>query len=198
MSDPVPSIDTDPEVEFVEAPPQVVRVSYTLRQTSEDGMLSLAMEGVPVVAASSVGAELIAAARAAVGLAGEPSSISSSPTGYPAPAAPSTTAPAAHVVSSESDGEDIQVIPATQVKHFKLAFTENGIRRAKVFTAKFHKMGIDLWPEPLAAAGVDPERLEPKMEYPVPANWVALKVRFRTPDGGGRPYPDRVVEVVVK
>jgi hypothetical protein len=202
----LPGVDVNLD-ELPVAPERTVRVSESAKAGIH--LLSIAAEGVPLSEAAATLVDLVATMRAAMALADlEPQAA---PVSLPvSPIAPPQDKPAAQAAVPVPQGEDVRFIPAGEITHFRRADTESGIRRVKFSTSHFSEQkmkggGLVCWEDqqseavknPLAAIGVKVEALEAGKTYSLPANVTGIKVRFKPGKDGGRPTPDRVVEVVV-
>ena len=179
---------------------QTVRISDSVKFIDSEGkdhLVNVSMEGVPLVAMSSEIANLIEGVRAGIALSG--GTVDDSIPFRVAPGVPQE-APSGPVVAPAApaapQGEDVRTIPAGEVKFFRLATTETGIPRIKVMTTKFSLRGIVAWKEVVEEAGFDFSKMVMGTQYALPSNIKAIKVRFKTPEDGGRPTPDRVVKFV--
>jgi len=191
-----------------EMPGDTVRVSAS--DKTGDIILNVSAEGVPVMAAASLLAEFVATLKAAkvlAGLSDIPASLASLPVPAGAPQAlpgapqalPAATGGVTAPLGPESS---VQFIPADQLLFLKRADTESGIPRVKIFTKKFQKIGILVWEtqdneavkRPLDAVGIVVAALIPGQQYAIPEKVRGIQVRFKQPDSGGRPTPDRVLE----
>lgn len=206
----LPQVDAQEIPGFVESP-VLVRVSDSVKAIGPDGrdhLISISMESVPLPAAADAIIDLVVTMKAGLALADfpvpqQPAALPIAPgVGTIAPSAAPATIPQAAPAPQEAPGE--QVIPASEITYLKRADTENGAVRVKFYTAKFHLHGVVCWADqqnervkqPLAAANIPVNNMEAGKQYSVPPHVKAIRVRFKPGSEGGRPTPDRVLEIV--